>query len=143
MREARDSFLTFLGSNLDSMTVRNLRRDPNNPSLNRLMTGALNVKFGDQTPKVKISTLNCYLDIAHESELLAMDMLHKLMNLLQTSGYTPLLDCTIPTAPVPLYGYVYWDVNKIKFTELSDELCFRYSGSVTLYYHRKNEVLGI
>jgi hypothetical protein len=135
MRAARDSFLHFLSDNLAGLEVRNLRRDPDMPELEFIKPNAVNVKFLDVGLSVHVAPLTASIDIAHDSELSAIDLMKQVWSLLSATGYCAQKDYTDPQNPVALNSNLFWDTNSVSFRPISGDLFSRYNCTLTLSYH--------
>lgn len=108
MRATRDTFLHFLSDNLTGLTVRNVRKSSDNPSLSKLADNAVNVQFLTSRPHVHIAEQLVSIDVIHEDELTAVDMTQQVYELLSSAYYTPKYDYTNPSAPVATGQNIMW-----------------------------------
>lgn len=142
MKEAKDTLLMFLNTNLSTLTtpvtVHAMRKDPNNPSMSSLQIDALNVGFGRVEFGVATTTLYAKLDIVSNSEVTAGYIAQQTWLLLSSKFYTPLYDYTVPTAPVATGTMLMWKQDRVKFLPVtfeSDDKYFRYSCTLPVEYH--------
>ena len=142
MKEAKDTFLTYLNTNLSTLippiTVHPMRKDPNNPSSNALQIDALNVGFGKIDFGVTTTTLYVKLDIVCNSEISAGYITQQVWLLLSNTFYTPLYDYTIPASPVATGTMLMWKRDRVKFSTVQDEKddkFFRYSCTLPVEFH--------
>src|SRR5688572_11161354 len=108
MRATRDTFLHFLSDNLTGLTVRNVRKATNNPSLAKLADNAVNVQFLTPRPHPHIASQLVSIDVIHEDELTAVDMTQQVYELLSSAYYTPKYDYTDPDNPVLTGQNIMW-----------------------------------
>jgi hypothetical protein len=134
MRIPRDTFLHYLADNLPALTVKNLRRDVNNPDAIRVTTEALNVQFIEDAPNVHIGSITVLMDVISADELTAVDMMNSVWQLLSLAGYTPQLDYST-TPPTQLASNLFWNPNTIKFRPVWDDLYTRYSALLRISLH--------
>ncbi len=142
MREAKDTFLTYLNTNLSALTtpvtVHPMRKDPNNPSSASLQINALNVGFGRVEFGISTTCLYAKLDIVCDSEVTAGYITQQTWLLLSTTFYTPLYDYTVPTAPVATGTMLMWKRDRVKFSPVQDEKddkYYRYSCTLPVEFH--------
>lgn len=136
---ARDTFLHFLADNLPiTIPVHPVRRDASNPSGDLLQTNAVNVTYVSVDPSVQISIQRVVVDVLNDDENTCSDWLDTVFALLSSAYYTPLLDYTNPTSPVPTGQNVYWDsgTGKIAFKRIPSEEYVHYSCTLALKFHK-------
>jgi hypothetical protein len=131
MRSVRDTFLHFLADNLPGVTVRYVRKDPNDPSADNLAVNALNVQFLN-VELGHIDTHQTVLDLIYDTDEAALEAMQSAWEILKAGAYTPLLDYTVPSSPVAVGKLVFWDRNKVQFRKLYDDNHCRYSCTLPL-----------
>src|SRR6185437_1838991 len=132
MRNTRDTFLHFLSDNLVGIPVRGVWRSPNVPDGDLIQNNSVNVTFLDGTFSTHVSKQLCMIDVVNSDELTAIDWTDTLWALLSLRCFTPQLDNTIPSAPVPTGSNVMWPMSNIRFTPIKDDYYFRYSCRLAL-----------
>ena len=101
IRNVHDTFLSLLADNLTGITVRELRFDPNDPTANVIQIGALNVTFLNRQFAIMPTSVQVTLDVCYGDQLGAMDVEEQVALLFQRAAFTPVLDYTVLTSPVP------------------------------------------
>lgn len=129
MIEVRDSFLHFLADNITSITVngsvvpitiKNNRRDINDPKSEQIQIDAINIKFLNTDYAVEVSNQTVSIDVVYTDELQCAAVTEALFNLLKQAAYTPKLDYTNTTNPVDVGYTVFWEP-AIKFKPIHSE----------------------
>jgi len=137
LHATRDTFLHYLADNLPALTIHNIRFDKSDPKLNQIMLNAVNVTFhnsdifGPSTLSQQLVTV----DVINDFELDAVDQAEQVSGLLFTAGYSPLLDYTIPTAPVQISSErIFWQM-AMNFKQVQSENFFHMSALMHLFVH--------
>lgn len=121
MRATRDTFLHFLYDNLGPIPVHPVRKDKDNPSLNKLADDSVNVQFLTQRHRVHIGELMVSIDVIHSEELTAVDWTEQVYDLLSSAFYTPKYDYTNPTSPQGTGTNIYWDPDSVNFIPIDND----------------------
>ena len=132
MRNARDSFLHYLADNL-SFDVHALMADANSPASSRLQLNTLNVDFLDISPSFGNATIRVVLDVLHDDENAALDMIQGIWDLFKQAFYTPILDYSDPAHPATA-AWLYWDQGQTRFTRVATDRYCHYTCTLTLRY---------
>lgn len=137
MRAARDTFLRYLADNLPSLTVHNIRVDKDDPKLNEIMLNAVNVAFhnSDFVGPGELSQALVTVDAIYDDELVAIDAVEQISRVLFTAAFAPLMDYTVPAAPVQISNErLFWDLS-LRFKPVHSENFFHLSALVHLAVH--------
>lgn len=134
MRDAIDSFLKFLSTNLSGVPVHAMRFDKNKPELSVFQQNALNVHFLNMGFDTKPSTITVSLDLIYDRELDAVDAAQAVMRLMNSAASTPKLDYTNPASPVPTKGWIYWGTN-VTFRPIVSDTYAHLNATITLTHY--------
>jgi hypothetical protein len=134
MRQARDTFLHFLADNLPTLTIHNLRHDPNFPSASQLQMEGLNIQFLNDSPRVDVSGLTVTIDATYANELDAVDAMTTVWKLLQLTGYTRLTDYSDPNNLIVHNTNLVWDTTQVRFRPVFSDTYTRFSCLLALSY---------
>lgn len=135
MRNARDTFTHFLADNLVGPTVRQVRRDPNDPSADLLKVNAVNLSFLDVRYRPFVSLQQCVIDVIADDENTAVDWVNLVIELLNEAYYTPLLDYSNPSSPVSAGSNLMWDWGAVNFIRVQNPNYTHYSCTLPLKFH--------
>jgi hypothetical protein len=137
MRAAKDTFLHYLADNLPLLTYNNLRVDKQNPKLNEIMLNAVNITFHnmDFSGPSDLSALLVTVDVVNDSELIAGDQAEQISHLLFTAAFAPLMDYTIPSAPVQISNERLFWMLSLRFKPVHSENFFHLSALLHLSVH--------
>lgn len=142
MREAKATFLMFLNDNLTTLTppvsVHAMRKDPDDPSSDKLQMNSVNVGFGRVEFAVNTTCLYTKIDVIADSELVATDIVQSVWRLLSKRFYTEGYDYTDPSNPVLTGTTLMWKPDKVKFSPAQyekDDRYYRYSCTLPIEYH--------
>jgi hypothetical protein len=137
IRATRDTFLHYLADNLTSLTFNNMRVDKQNPKLNSMMLNAINIAFHnvDFSGPSDLSQTLVTVDVANDTELVAIDQAEQVSQLLFKAAFAPLMDYTVPSAPVQISNErVFWNL-AMRFKPVHSENFFQMSALLHLYVH--------
>jgi hypothetical protein len=134
MRNTRDTFLRFLADNLTGVTVNAVRRDTSRPDGDKLVTNAVNVKFLNENFDVHVPELIAVIDVIHEDELTAEDMVRQVWEVLSARFFTEKYSYSNPSSPVRVAGNVCWDRDAIKFRPINSPFYAHYTCRLPLYH---------
>lgn len=135
MLTSRDTFLHFLADNLNAGVVHPVRADPANRATEPLKTNAVNVAFGNLTSGINLTTQQTFIDVIYDSENDAADAVNALFTLLKASYFTPIMDYTDPTAPVPVGTNLMWDRHRISFKRIAALAYCHYSCTLSTKFY--------
>jgi hypothetical protein len=136
-RAARDTFLHYLSDNLPSLVFHNMRVDKKNPKLNEIMVNAVNVTFHntDFSGPSDLSQVLVTVDVIYDSELDAVAAAESITRLLFTAAFAPLMDYTIPSAPVQISNErLFWNL-ALNFKPVHADNFFHMSALLHLSVH--------
>jgi len=137
MTRSRDSFLHFINDNLPTGVVCHaLRRDPASRASDALQMNAVNVSFlnlsaGDGTA---LCAQQVVIAVVADDENTAVDWVGTLFTLLRSAFYCPMLDYTVPTAPVATGTNIMWDRKRVTFKRITSEGYAHYSCLLSLKF---------
>ena len=134
MRNVIDSFLKYLATNAPSLNINYLRHEADNPSAEELKLNALNVHVLTVAPAVTGSHIRVSLDLISDNEATFWTQLGLLFDLFKASYFTPILDYTVPSAPVATGKNVYWEGDKVRFSKIASGNYCHYTCVLTLKY---------
>lgn len=137
MRAARDTFLHYLSDNLSSLTIHNLRVDKADPKQNEIRLNAVNVTFhnSDFSGPGDLSQTLVTVDVIYDNELTALDAAEDISQLLFTAAFAPLMDYTVPSAPVQISNErLFWNL-AMRFKPVHAENFYHMSALLHLFVH--------
>jgi hypothetical protein len=136
MREVRDTFLKFLSDNLpNTIPVHAVRRDSKNPSGDKLQMNAVNIEFLSVKLRVTVGCQLCSIDVVADDELAALESVKQVWILLSSAFYTPQLNYSNPSAPVPTGTNVMWKPSNVEFIPVPSDFYFHYTCALKLDFN--------
>lgn len=121
MRNARDTFITLLNTELTGLTVHPIRDDTDYPEFSLFKTNAVNIGFTAGSYDPHINELTVSIDMVYERELDAVDAEQQVFNLLSKRFFTEKFNYTNPLAPVPTGTNIFWERDVIRFIRVPEE----------------------
>ena len=137
-RTCRDSFLHYINDNIAAgVVVHPLRRDPTNRAADALQMNAVNVSFLNLTAGngTTLCTQQCVIAVVADDENAAVDMVGSVLELLRAAYFCPMLDYTVPTAPVQIGTNITWDRKRVTFKRVQSEGYCHYSCLLSLRFY--------
>jgi hypothetical protein len=120
MRNARDTFISLLNTELTGLTVHPIRDDADYPEFSLFKSNAVNIGFLVAGYDPHINELTVSIDIVYERELDGVDAEQQVFNLLSKRFYTEKYNYNNPSIPVPTGTNVFWDKDVIRFTRIPE-----------------------
>lgn len=137
MQNVRDTFIKYIAASLPQQRICYLQKNADDPKAAELQVNAINIMFTADNPRVLIGSVVANFDIAFTNEYDAIAACSQLFTVISANPMTLIMqypdDAT--QSPSPVGGNVYWNPNLCQFQRVADQLNFRWSASVRLYYH--------
>lgn len=132
MRLVYNTFLKYIAENC-AVSVHPVRKDPGNPDSEVLQLNSVNISFLDYMPNQGNGQTRFVLDLCYESENAAIAAMTSVLAAL-LAYQTQVVDYTVPTSPVSIQSYLYWDRTSVRFMRVLNPNYVHYSCTLTVQH---------